>query len=1429
MEHEEEISGLIARLAIHRRSLQTLLSQKALQGGEAHVKLDVKHGIYEARAEIRRIKAILRGWEQPVENLPDDDDPDDTEVQRLRDSSRLTRLRALIADHSSFINDRLSSFVGRAIELEEIRHLIAGQISEGGFVAITGQAGQGKSSIIARLVAEHDAHFPQQLTRTQPEHIAHHFIPFKPSPDHQISLLRNLIARLLLKHNLPDFYVAGESRPVLYDYFIKVLQAISDAGKQELIFIDGLDQLQEELNGERDLSFLPSNPPKGIVFILGTRPNDTLRPLELLKPYSRYRLPNLKRGDFDLILEHRGVTFTTELADRFYSAMQENALYLDLVAKELRASGTDEPERIVQELADNPDNLFTLAIDRLKRPPQQWSSVIKPILASLMAAREPLSHYALRDLLKSSGEDVRDALERLGGLIARDEHDRYYLFHLKLQEFLRQDLNRPQKRYIFDADEETGCHQKLVNWCESGQGGIDIIWQESKYDVAEQHRRLYARRHYIAHLIAAKNWERLWEVIDRGDYGHGKLRHDPSTRNYALDLDLVRQATISAAEDDYGVGVELIPRLWRYSLLRCSLASQADNCPEELFEALVLLGRAQEAYARAELLTDPIRKARCIANIDVQQGRRKDVARIQEHLLDRAIDIARMAPGDDQRATALLEIAQVQATSKAWESALEIAYMIDQNEQRSRAFSAVAEAAAQVGLKDTANDLWREAQDLVPFIERDYVRAWTLGAIAQAQARAGLWDLAMNTADGIENGFWLGETVGETLAIVLRGQAQTGQCEEAVTVIREQAQIRQYRPYMATVLSEIAQICAQAGEWDKACDYWKEATALAQSLRDVDHRYVWRVLQNIAQTQSEVGCWEMSITTANDIEDIKYRARALKVVVGAMANAGAWEIALKTAESIDDATQQAASICMVVLAQTRAELYDQASIQLRSALGIVQANGIRTVDGIELQGKALTQIVQALVVTKAWDKAIATARAIVQDRQRAYVLEGIARELADAGDRARAYALRYEALDVFTTFIGSDADERQNPMFSFKLQTMISAGDWSNVRRLAKRAIYFPQRRDAICHSIYSQLLNKAKVSIWVKNSVIAARRVLPKKYSWCGSKAFAVRKSWSTAIATARAIQDTGRRNRSLIRIAQVQLSAQAWKAARSTAQMIDDSKQRNALLETIAWSKVNSWGFLDQADIIYMHVTSFALAASAYVSVMEGSIEPSISPVLEMGGDKEKSLDLERVSQAQDKVGSQDKANVTVHQSEGSWNRALVLADLAAAYAQNGSWDQANALWQELSSMAVSYKDASRTALLNILVSSQARAGAWKLACDTAHTIDDRWSVGHAVVTIISAQVAAEAWDDAITSALCIGDIGKQAEALRIIADALLATGQHERALWLIQRAWRHAITRDDLLKLLPVARGLITRHPKLFDAIAEGESWSENFLRI
>lgn len=64
-------------------------------------------------------------------------------------------LQQLLYHHESatIFANRLQSFVGREAEIAEIRDHIAQVMPTGGYVTITAQAGEGKSSVIAQMVS----------------------------------------------------------------------------------------------------------------------------------------------------------------------------------------------------------------------------------------------------------------------------------------------------------------------------------------------------------------------------------------------------------------------------------------------------------------------------------------------------------------------------------------------------------------------------------------------------------------------------------------------------------------------------------------------------------------------------------------------------------------------------------------------------------------------------------------------------------------------------------------------------------------------------------------------------------------------------------------------------------------------------------------------------------------------------------------------------------------------------------------------------------------------------------------------------------------------------------------------------------------------------------------------------------------------------
>jgi hypothetical protein len=657
--------------------------------------------VLEREDQIRQdIKPILRSLDEIAEEKR-------AEAAR-KQAERAILIKLALSDlDRSEIHRRLSHFVGRVQECTELQQQIHQMLPTGGYLFVTAQAGQGKSFVIAKLVQEMS---PSSIGT------AYHFISVKAGVNYQVIMLRDLMMQLILNHNLPgeyELYVRNTDLRIVSDYFPKMLKVLAERGEQAVIFLDGLDQLQEESNGGYDLSFLPPEPGDGIVLVLATRPTHILNDLKTqIQQYVEYSLPDLSRDDFNLLLKDRGVNLTRELADQFYETMQRNALFLEQAAQVIQKEAAT-PEEIIKRVADDPSKIFSLTIERLKKlTGRGWQEVLKPILGMLLVARDSLTEGQIGDILRLDYEQVMvEGLSRLGGLVVGT--GQYVLFHPKFYEYLR--------RHLFVEEEKTW-HRKLADWCEGGRerDGIAAIWQESRYDPVEQGRREYARRHYIAHLYEAREWlgyfdhgwdleeaeqwkqQRLFAVLDEGAYGRAKIHpsYDPSMRMYALDLDLGRQA---ASWEGWTLekGIALLPHLWRYTLLRCSLTNRADKYPLAAFRLLVLLKREQEAIRLAELLTGPANKVKALLEITKQLWEQSNQEKEGLALLLRAGEIARTIESSKDRAEALADLASTLAQAQLWDQAQAVIGMIEYSYERAEALRDLARAMADAG-KDAA-------------------------------------------------------------------------------------------------------------------------------------------------------------------------------------------------------------------------------------------------------------------------------------------------------------------------------------------------------------------------------------------------------------------------------------------------------------------------------------------------------------------------------------------------------------------------------------------------------------------------------------------------------------------------------------------------------------------------------------------------------
>jgi hypothetical protein len=949
-----------------------------------------------------------------------------------QNTEKKLRLQKMLVNHRDFLQSRLDSFVGRVQELAEIQQRIEQKMAAGGYVTITGQAGQGKSSIIAKLIDLYGS-----------ETVAFHFIPFNPGPDYQVGLLRHIMARLILKYDLPELYVAGERRATFRDFFPHVLEDVAAKGGREIIFIDGLDQLEIDVNGQRDLSFLPNHLPAGIVCVLGTRPNDTLRPLELLQPHDEYFLPNLKRDDFDLILLHRQVSLDQALTDQFYQVMQENALYLDLVAKELHARGTLSPQELIARLAHNPDHIFSLTIDRLKKPATEWHEVLKPILGILLTTCEPLSGRQIRHILNIDHDRITDALSRLGGLLNLGGDHRYSLFHLRFQYYLRQDEQRPQKEYIFATDEEEHWHVQLAIWCE--QGELPVIWRETTVSI-EQERRKYARQHYLTHLYLSKQWQRLFEVLDQSQYGRRKVRYSSSTQGYIQDLELGRKA---AGWGGWTLEEKIthLPYLWRYTLLRGRLTNHVDAYPDAAFKLLLLLNSDVEAVRNADLLTKPARKSDVfiiIVRFLIKQPERrteglqlleqvyvnmppflgsdrknwfpfamlgKELAQVGEW--QKAQDVIASIQDYNLKDLALIELSRELAQTNQWQKAQDVITDISDSKHKAKALATLAAALELAHLRQEAKHVWQEAQDVITDIGDSEHKAKALATLAAALELAHLRQEAKHV--------W--QETRSMIASTKWKWSWSGPKDEA--------------------LIDLSEALAQANQWQEAQDVITDISDSEHKAKALATLAAALELAHLRQEAKHV--WQETRSMIASIERSRTKAEALKELGKALVRANLRQEAKHVWQEAFDCQLGAPRNWRTVdhLRVLGVLLYQAGFLQEATQVWKGASTNIPVNEDDSWVWKSLSE---TLAWANQWQEARTVIASIEDPKDKAEALTELALELAHANLREEAKQVWQEAQDVIVSI--ADYDSKKSDVLKELGLKLAQAGEWKEAQNV---------------------------------------------------------------------------------------------------------------------------------------------------------------------------------------------------------------------------------------------------------------------------------------------------------------------------------------------------------------------------------------------
>ncbi|GCE27596.1 hypothetical protein KDA_30800 [Dictyobacter alpinus] len=1301
-------------------------------------------------------------------------------------------VQAMLADHTDLLHDRLESFVGREQEVAELQQRIRDKMPTGGYVIITGQAGQGKSSIMAKLV---DAYGREQ--------VPFHFIPFNPGPDHQIGLLRNLMAHLVLKYQLSEMYVSAENRATLRDYFPNVLREVVAKEGQEIIFIDGLDQIEEDMNGMRDLSFLPTNPPSGIVFVLATRPDDTLRPLVLLKPHEQYQLPNLRHEDFDLILQHRGVALEPHLVDWFYQVMDENALYLDLVAKELYDNPGLSPQELMVNIGNNPDNIFTLAITRFKQQPLAWREVIKPILGILLASREPLAAWHIQHILGLDGDRLRDGIMRLGGLLCENEQHCYSLFHLKLQEYLCQDEQRPEKDFVFTNDAVVQWHAMFVTWCE--HGSLMHLWEDTQ-NIGEQGRRKYARYHYIEHLYAAHQYEKIFQMFDDGIHGKEKGRYDCTNRLYMQDLVFGQRAAI-----DYGKeitnDITALPFLWKYTLLRGSLRVRADHYPESIFYAMLCLHREREVLGLVELIRDHQKRITIVNLLGFHYVEDSRQAEGMQMFLW-AISIAQQMKYTSDRARALSSIAEAMAQAQQWEQAAEIAWQaivvareIDYAYSREEVmigmakvlaqakrwkqmvvvvrefkgaydrtiFSCrIAEALVRMQQRDQAVELARQAVAIARGIEDVSARARALSAIAKVFVQAQQWEQAATIAGQVTAVAWEIEDASvsaKVLSEIAEVWVQAQQWEQAALVARQAVGISRKIEDLSDrvyALCRIVEVYVKVQKWEQSAKIMKKAIDIARDIDD-EYDYVYalseiaEVMAQVQQWEPEVGIAGQAIVIIREIKNAPDCAYALRGIAAALARTQQWERAAEVAREIEDASDYVEALSEIAVLMVQAQQWEQAIETVGRAAEIA-----REIEDPYARAEALSEIAKALACTQQWERAAEVAREIEGAFARAETFRRIAVVMVQAQQWEQAIETAGRAAEL--------AREIEDPYARAEA-----------LNGIAEVLVHVQQWEQAV------MVMNQAEAAIMRMRNASGHARALNGI-----AEALVHAQQWEQATETAgraaemaRKIEDVSARINALCRIAEALVQAQQRKQAITIAEEAAAEAQKikdpYSYVETLSgivkvFAQAQQW---EQAATI-----AGQTRAVAWTIENTSNRAEALSKVAKMFVQAQQWKQATRLAK---------QAADVYRETDDLHNLLRSLHKIAEDMLCEQQSDQVVALAKQAATVARWIEDASdRAYALREIAEMLARAQQWEQAVAVAGEIKSAFDRVYALCGIARVLAQAQQWEQAAAIAgqatVVVGEIERvsnRARALSEIAKVLVRARQWEQATEMVGQA--------------------------------------------
>lgn len=456
----------------------------------------------------------------------------------------------------------------------------------GGYLFVSGQAGFGKTALLANVVKE------------SPDGLSCYFFSRSGGLTDEQNFLNILIRQIRAHHRrkdqrLPTSY--AELRALL----IELLQTPAPEGRPVRVVIDALD--------EADFSPRPYFVPlgAGVSIIFSARPlpdREWLKELGLGRDskVEEILLGAFTRDDVEGLLRLAGIV-EDEKFDDLPALVEEvtagDPFFVRILVDDLSAEPGKAYENITALAAQvrsegGQKATSSSAYPALRQYLKTWwdevsrsggdESGVEDLLGHLTVARAPLTRS---DLVKIDpgdalrGSNVDKCLAAVSRFVPGDEENGYSLCHPRFQEYLAGRMEDSVSLYRRKLSDYT------MRWRETGSA--------------------YALRFMTAHLLEDKRYGELLTLLTP-DFLSSKVKYFKSYAGGLQDLSHGLEAAFLTGEDARALGL---------ALAHCSIQNRVVKMSSEVIPLLARFGETERALEMADLIRDDDRRAETLLSV----------------------------------------------------------------------------------------------------------------------------------------------------------------------------------------------------------------------------------------------------------------------------------------------------------------------------------------------------------------------------------------------------------------------------------------------------------------------------------------------------------------------------------------------------------------------------------------------------------------------------------------------------------------------------------------------------------------------------------------------------------------------------------------------------------------------------------------------